>query len=281
MTALVLGRVLAAAPVPILVLDGQLARRALEHDLLLLRRQLLPRLVEIEIERIGDRFEHPLEVLGVRAAPRRDGALADRLLGVGHHELGVDLERGAQTVAGLARAIRRVEREVARRRFLVRPVADRAGEVLAEGHHLGFQFAHDLDLCHAVGQRQRGLERVGESPLDPLAQHEPVDDDLDLVLLVAGEALVALQELVDDDGLAVDPGAHVALTRQVGEQRVVLALAPAYNGREHLEAGALGQLEDPVDDLLGVSGVGAGCRRQDSVGCRSGRTAGGGSRRPR
>ena len=86
--------------------------------------------------------------------------------------------------------------------------------------------------------------------LDALAQHEAVDDDLDLVLLVAREPFVALEELVDDDGLAVDAGADVALTGQVGEQRVVLALATAHDRSQHLEARALRQLEDAVDDLL-------------------------------
>ena len=47
----------------------------------------------------------------------------------------------------------------------------------------------ELDLGHAVGQLERRLQRVGEPAGDALAQHEAVDDDLDLVLLVAGEAL--------------------------------------------------------------------------------------------
>ena len=62
--------------------------------------------------------------------------------------------------------------------------------------------------------------------------------------------LVALEELVDHDRLAVDASPHVALTGQVGEQRVVLALAAAHDRRQHLEPRALGQLEDAVDDLL-------------------------------
>ena len=109
---------------------------------------------------------------------------------------------------------------------------------------------HELDLGHAVGQLQRRLQRVGEAPLDAVAAHEPVDDDLDLVLLVAGQPLVALQELGDVDHLAVDPGTHVALAGEVLQQRVVLALAAAHDRREHLEPGALGQQQDAVDDLL-------------------------------
>ncbi len=59
-----------------------------------------------------------------------------------------------------------------------------------------------------------------------------------------------LQELVDLHRLAVDPGAHVALAGQILEQRVVLALAATNDRRQHLEAGALGELQDAIDDLL-------------------------------
>ena len=104
----------------------------------------------------------------------------------------------------------------------------------------------DLDLGDAFGELQRGLERVGEPALDAGAAHEPVDDDLDRVLLVPLELELGRQ--VDD--LAVDPGPRVALARELVEQRVVLALAAPHDRREHLEAGAVGQLQHPVDDLL-------------------------------
>ena len=51
--------------------------------------------------------------------------------------------------------------------------------------------------------------------------------------------------------LAVDDGPGEALGGQVGEQGVVGALAAPHHRGQHLEAGALGQLEDAVDDLLG------------------------------
>ena len=66
------------------------------------------------------------------------------------------------------------------------------------------------------------------------------------MLLVAGEVDL-VGELVD---LAVDAGPREALRREVGEQRLVRALAAAHHRREHLEPGALGQLEHAVDDLL-------------------------------
>ena len=110
--------------------------------------------------------------------------------------------------------------------------------------------ADDLQLGDAVGQLERRLQRVGQPAGDALAHHQAVDDDLDLVLLVAGQPFRALQELVDLDDLTIDPGPDVALAGEVLEQRVVLALAAPDDGGQHLEAGALRELQDAVDDLL-------------------------------
>ena len=111
----------------------------------------------------------------------------------------------------------------------------------------------------------------------PSRMHQAVDDDLDGVLLVAGQ-LDLVGELVD---LAVDAGPGEALGGEVGEQRVVGALAAPHDRRQHLEAGALGQLEDAVDDLLGRLAGDPGAVARGSAARRCGRTAGGGSRRPR
>ena len=246
--------VLARPAVAVLVLDGERPGRAVQDHLLLLRRQGRPRRVHVDAVGLRDGVEHAGEVLGVGGAPRRDRALVQRLVGVGDDQLGVDLERRAQAVARLARPVRGVEREVARRQLLVAPPAHRARQVLAERERLVLPLTRpgdELDLGHAVGEAQRRLQRVGEPAGDAVAPHESVDDDLDLVLLVAGEALVALEELVDVDDLAVDARPHVALPGEVLEQGVVLALAPTHDRGEHLEAGALGQQHDAVDDLLG------------------------------
>ena len=174
------------------------------------------------------------------------------------------------------------------RQLLEGAVPVRAGQVLGEGERVvglavlgpadGLAVAPDqLHLGHAVGQAQRRLERVGEPPLEAVAHHEPVDDHLDGVLLVAGQVDL-VGELVH---LAVDPGPGVALGGQVGEQRLVGALAPAHDRREHLEAGALGQLEDPVDDLLRRLPGDLGAALRAVRHADAGVTAAGGSRRPR
>ena len=168
---------------------------------------------------LGHSLDHPVEVLGVRRAPRGDRALVDRLLGIGHDQLGVDLECRAEAVTGSARPVRGVEREVAWGELFVARSADRAGEVLTERELILDLtiLAHDLDLGDALGELERGLEAVGESPLDALAPHQPVDDHLDRVILVTGQRFVALQEIVDVDDLTVDAGAHEALTGKIFE----------------------------------------------------------------
>ena len=93
---------------------------------------------------------------------------------------------------------------------------------------------------------ERGLDAVGEATLAGRLRHEPVDDDLDRVL----ELLLEQRRLGQRHHLAVDPGPREALALQLAEQVGVLPLAAPHDRREHLETGALGQLEQPVDDLL-------------------------------
>ena len=216
----------------------------MEDDRLLLVRELAVGGVKVQVVVIGDSFEHAGEVLGVAAAPGRDGTLVDRQVRVGDDQLGVDLEGGAQAVASLASSVGGVEGEVARRRLAEAGSALRAGEVLAEGEQFVVALAlggHELHLGHPVGQLESSLQRVGESPLDPVASDQAVDDDLDLVLLVPGQPLVALQELNDVEHFTVDAGSNEALRRQVLQQGVVLALAAAHHRSQHLESGAVGQ----------------------------------------
>ena len=105
----------------------------------------------------------------------------------------------------------------------------------------------ELESEQAAGELQRGLDRVGQPPLRGLLHREPVDDDLDRVLLL----LLQLRRLGQRIHDTVDTHPREALGLKVAEQVGVLAFAPANERREDLEAAALLELEDPVDDLLG------------------------------
>ena len=93
---------------------------------------------------------------------------------------------------------------------------------------------------------QRRLDGVGQSLPRTGLDRQPVDHDLDRVLLL----LVELRRLGERVDLAVDPDPGVALALQLAEQVEVLPLAAPDDRREDLEPGPGLQLEDPVNDLL-------------------------------
>ena len=64
------------------------------------------------------------------------------------------------------------------------------------------------------------------------------------------EALVESRRSVEALDGAVDAHPVEAAAAQLTEELGVLALAAPHHGGEHLEAGALGQRADLVDDLL-------------------------------
>ena len=246
------GVVRALAPVPVAVahVHGTIAGAGQDRGACPLA-EPLPRCRRAEPELVGDGFEHAVEVAAAEPGPRRDGAVGEAEIVVGDDELGVDLEARAESVAALARAVRRVEREVARARAprttahsgCTRGAPRTSASRVAR---LASSLRDDLDLGNALGDPQRRLERVGEAPLDALAAHETIHDDFDRVLLVAGQRNLVGQ-LVE---VAVDACPGEPLRGELLEEPVVLALSAAHDGREHLEPRALGQLEHPVDDLL-------------------------------
>ena len=276
--------VVAAQPaVAVLVLDVHLVVEAVQDGLAGALRQLAPGRVHAEAHVLGQGLQQPLEVLARRGAggPRRDGAVAERLLVVGHDQLWVDLEPGAEAGALRAGAERRVERERPRLELVHRQrVLVGAGELLGEPALTVLGLLRQVDEVEddqAAREPERGLDRVGQAALGARLHAQPVDDHVDRVLVL----LVQLGRLGQGHGRPVDPRAAVALGLQLAEQLDELALAAAHDGREHLEPGALVHLEHPVDDLL--RGLAADRLAADrAVGAaRRGRRAGAGSRRPR
>ena len=248
--ALVAGRVGPASPVAVAVddLDPALVADAVEQQVALALGELGPRPFEGDPVVLGHGFDEAGVERGASSGEGGDGALRQRQVGVGHDQLGVDLVAGTEPVAALAGAVGGVEGEVAGGQLLEGLAVGRPGQVLGEDQQLGLGVAgQQLDLGHALGQAQRGLERVGQPPFDAGAQHQPVDDDLDRVDLVAAEVDLAAQLVL----LAVDHDPGEALPGEVVEELLVGALAAPHDRCQDLHAAALGQLQHPVDDLLG------------------------------
>ncbi len=214
-----------------------------------------PRRLDAEPHRVAQGLDQPDEVVAdVTAAPHRDRALGQRLLRVGDDQLRVDLHPGAQARALRAGTPRRVERERPGLQLVEGQPVVRAGQVLGE-HPLPLRVVlgqvHEFQDHHAARQDQRGLHRVGQPPPGRLLHVQPVDDDLDVVLLVLLQRRqVARHRGLQPDHGAVHPGPRVALDLELAQQLGVLALAAADHRREHLEPGTLLQLQHPVDDLL-------------------------------
>ena len=141
---------------------------------------------------------------------------------VGHDLPGVEVPGGAQSLAGRAGAVRRVEGEGARRHLGHADAAVDAGELAREQAVAAVERVDDDD---AVGQVERRLDRLGQPALDARAHDQPVDHDVDGVVLPAVERQVVVEALE----LAVD----ARLGEAAGGDRLqlLLELALAARGR--------------------------------------------------
>ena len=95
------------------------------------------------------------------------------------HQIGVEIQLGAEPVAGRAGAERVVERKEPRLDLGDREARHRAGKFRREDRLLARIGV--LGQCDAVGQAERRLERIGEAAGDVVAHHHAVDHDLDVV----------------------------------------------------------------------------------------------------
>ncbi|MNS64546.1 hypothetical protein D3C72_976790 [compost metagenome] len=226
--------------------------RAVQHHLLDVGGQVFERGVGVEVVERRQALQH-LEVELVAAVPALDRARGQRQVGEGHHAPGIEEGDLAQPVAARARAHGVVEREQPRLQLLQRVRADRAGKARAEGVLLAA--IHLQRQRAAVGQPQRGLERLGQALLDVGAHLHAVDHHVDAVLL----GLLQLGQLVDliHPGLGLmrgaaaraDAEAHEALRLHAVEQVRVLALAVDHHRRQDHQLGVLRQRQRRIHHL--------------------------------
>ena len=131
-------RVGAAAAEAVAVADlVALGAGAVEEDLAVGLRQLLPGGADVDPVGLGHRLDDPLPVARVAQAPGLQRALLERERRVGDDQLGVDHPLEAEAVAALAGAVGRVEGEDPRLELGDRGAAAQAGELLGEHQMLG------------------------------------------------------------------------------------------------------------------------------------------------
>ncbi len=217
---------------------------AVQHGLLHLGRQRVPRRVDVEPVVLGQRGDQ-LEVIGVATIPAAHRTGGQRQFGMHHHARGVEELGHAQAIAAGAGAHRCVEREQARFQLRQRVIADRAGILGGEQRRRGSGVVQALHRGHAVAQLQRGLEALGQALLDVLARAEAVDHRLDGVLL----AQCQRRHRVDLMQLAVHAHTDEALRTQLVEHLRMLALAVADDRRQQHVALFRVQRQHLVDHL--------------------------------
>ena len=170
-------------------------------------------------------------------------ARAQRLAGIGNDEIGVEEHARPQAVAGRAGAERVVEGEQPGLDLVDREAGHRAGELGREDRP--FAVVGILRHRDPLGQRERGLQRIGDPVAGVGPDHQPVHDDLDVVL----EVLVERRHGVDvvQCPVHLDPGE--ALLLELAELLAVLALAPAHDGRQQVDPRAFVHRLHAVDHL--------------------------------
>ena len=159
---------------------GVLAAVALDDDAALGVGQILPGRVEVDAQASGLALERGQLRAVVRLGPWLDGAAADRLGGVGHHQVEVQLDDVAEPVARRAGAKRVVEREQARLRRLVGDLAPAAfeplGELVPDGRALARQLHREgRPPALPIGR----LDRIGEAGPRVAVHLDAIDDHLD------------------------------------------------------------------------------------------------------
>ena len=233
------------------------------HDVALFFAQLVPGLIGRDAQ-LGHGVDHPAHRIAVLAVPagRGDGSLFQGQVRVGHDQIGVELHAHAQPLALRAGPVRAVETEGARLDLRKAAVTVHAGQVLAE-QRIGRILAvgNVVDDHHPVALLEGGLDGVGQAAdrgprffrglVFELARHQPVDDDLDRVVLVA----VQVDIVVDVVHLAVDAHAHEPGLADVLEDAFVAALAVLDDRRQYLDAPLRGHAQHGVDDLLRALGL--------------------------
>ncbi len=226
--------------------------------------------------------------------PRQNGALFERLLRVGHHQVLVEDELLAQPVADRARASRGIEGEMLGRERLV-ALARRRAEVAIGMKRLdpigGLDFrlwTWTLDSAsgnwcktsNTPSPQRRAVSTESLSRTRIFSSMTRRSTTASMVCLALGSSLTRTP-LASSTQLAVHAGADEALAGEPLDHVAELALFAADHRRQQHHAGARRQREDSIHDVAGGLARRWARRCPGSRAGRRGRRAGGGNRRSR
>ena len=216
--------------------------RPIQDQVLRLLRKLLKWLGKIKSMRSGCKLKSVDQVLRGRA--RSETSLEQRLRPIGDDLCRIEVVLAAQAIALRARPINAVKGERTRLQDRNVDAAFRTGQLRRVQPLLAFD---DGDQHQAVGQLHGQLDRLHQPALDARLHQQPIDDQLDGMVL----ALVELDFFVRNIAqLAVDARAGKSLLYKLIQLFLELSLSPAHDGRHDHHALFRPQLHHPLHDLV-------------------------------
>ena len=162
---------------------------------------------------------------------------------VRHDHFRVNLQIDAQTGAGRASPIRRVERKHARRDFRQTDPAIDAGEIFAERQFLR---AVHIDVDQAFTQFQRRFQRFSQTAGCVFLYDDPVDHDFQRMLPV----LIEFDLFAQLTQFAIDAHPHVAILADFIEQFGVFAFLAANHRRQQRQFRPFALVHQRIHHLL-------------------------------
>src|SRR5579859_1486093 len=219
-------------------------RIAVQNQVLDARRLLLEWRLQIELVGVGSELDVALEKRGTGAGA--EAAVEERAGPIDYHPGGIEIVFGAETVAGRARAVRRIEAEGTRLELRNGNATIGAGEFFGEDMILA---ADDGDRHQAGSELEGGSDGLLEARGDALLDQQTVDYHFDGVVL----ALVQNGRRVERVKFAIHADADVAILRKLLHFLAIKAFAATHDGSENHDA-IIGlakvAIEDGLDDLV-------------------------------
>ena len=176
-----------------------------------------------------DRFDCLLEVRRLSLAPRCQRTIVYLQILIGNHQAFIKKQLFAQSIAGWARTEGRVEREQAWLDLGDGEAADRASELFTESVAFGIAFARcGFKYGYAVRQIQCGTQGIGQAGFEPLANHDPVHNHVDIVTVF----FIQCRRLIQFMEFTINFYTLKTLLAQLQKLLAVLALTIPYDRRK-------------------------------------------------
>ena len=202
---------------------------AVQDDVMDLIVERVPGRLDVKAVMLGERTDQ-VEVVRVSPVPAANRPTRQAELVADDHQFGVEEFLDAQPVAGGTCPRRVVEGKQPRLQFVQAVAAFRAGKFRGEHQSLFLRVVHGLDDGDVVGELQCRLEGFRQAKPHSRPDLEPVDDDLDRVLVSQAE----LGRCVQFIDLLVDARTDEALCTQLGQHLLMLPLAVLHHrGQQH------------------------------------------------